>query len=166
MTRTWYHTGAFAEAGLVSRHLAGEYWAESALRGPTLAAARKASQLGDSVLPDDLPAGEDREAYRALKGQVLRTEVYADDASALAGNPYSVTERNYQVTLLQHRGPNRHAAFYAHPRETLALDYERAGKDPRVTHDVILETDAFGNELRRVSVGYPRRAGYDPPEPP
>ncbi len=165
MTRTWYHTGAFAEAGLVSRHLAGEYWAESALRGPTLAAARKASQLGDSVLPDDLPAGEDREAYLALKGQVLRTEVYADDASALVGNPYSVTERNYQVTLLQHRGPNRHAAFYAHPRETLALDYERAGKDPRVSHDVILETDAFGNELRRVSVGYPRRAGYDLPEP-
>ncbi|MGO9507521.1 MAG: toxin TcdB middle/C-terminal domain-containing protein, partial [Mycobacterium sp.] len=164
ITRTWYHTGAFGEAGLVSRHLADEYWAESALRSPASAAAREASQLSDSVLPDGLPVGDDREACRALKGQVLRTEVYAHDASALAGNPYSVTEHNYQVMLLQHRGPNRHAAFYAHPRETITLSYERVGKDPRVTHDVILETDAFGNELRRVSVGYPRRVGYDPPE--
>ena len=165
MTRTWYHTGAFAEADLVSRHLAGEYWAEPALRGPALAPAREASQLGDSVLPDRLPTGEDPEAYRALKGQVLRTEVYADDASALADNPYSVTEHNYQVTMLQHRGQNRHAAFHTHPREILTFDYERAEQDPRVTHDVILEIDAFGNELRRVSVGYPRRTGYDPPEP-
>jgi RHS repeat-associated protein len=165
MTRTWYHTGAFAEAGLVSRHLADEYWVEPALRVTALATAREVSQLGDSMLPDDLSGGEDHEAYRALKGLVLRTEVYANDASAMASNPYSVTEHNYQVTLLQHRGPNRHAAFYTHPRETLTFDYERTGKDPRVTHDAILATDAFGNELRGVSVAYPRRADYDPPEP-
>lgn len=152
MTRMWFHTGAFVEAGVVSRQYAAEYWPE-ALQAP------------DSVLPAGLTAADEREAYRALKGQALRTEVYADDGAALAGNPYSVVEHSYIVTSVQPSGPNTHAAFYTHARETLTFEYERAASDPRVTHDVVLEVDSFGNELRHVSVGYPRRAGYAPPEP-
>lgn len=151
MTRTWFHTGAFIEAGVVSRQYAAEYWSE-------------APQAPDSVLPVGLSAADEREAYRALKGQPLRAEIYADDGSALAGNPYSVVEHNYTVSSVQPSGPNVYAAFYTHPRETLTFEYERAASDPRVTHDVVLEVDAFGNELRRVSVGYGRRSGYAPPE--
>ena len=58
-----------------------------------------------------------------------------------------------------------HAVFFVHPRETLTFRYERSAADPRVGHELILETDAYGNVLRSVSVGYPRRPGYPPPEP-
>ena len=118
----------------------------------------------DTVLPDGLDAGEEREAYRALKGQVLRTEVYADDASAVAGNPYSVTEHN-SPSAAAAPGPEP-ARRLLRPSPRDADPRLRAGAaDPRVSHEMILETDAYGNVLRCVSVGYPRRAGYPPPEP-
>ena len=62
-------------------------------------------------------------------------------------------------------GANRHAVFFAHPREAIAFHYERDADDPRVTHEFTLEVDEYGNVMRSVSVGYPRRAGYAPPEP-
>ena len=74
---------------------------------------------GDGVT-DAIRSGT-REAYRALKGQVLRTEIYARDGSAAESNPYSVVEHNYTVTCLQPSGPNRYASFYTHARETLSF---------------------------------------------
>ena len=165
LTRTWFHTGAFDEAAAVAAAYAGEYWTEAALRGPGQTAAAAAMRLPDSVLPDGLDPFEEQEAYRALKGRALRTEVYGCDGSAAAENPYTVTERNFTLRLVQHRGPNLHAVLYACPRETLTFSYERGAADPRVSHELTLETDAYGNVLRAVSVGYPRRAGYAPPEP-
>ena len=158
LTRTWFHTGAFDEAAAVAAAYAGEYWTEPALRGPGPSAAEAAMRLPDTVLPDELDPFEAQEAYRALKGRTLRTEVYGCDGSAAAGKPYTVTERNFTLRLVQHRGPNLHAVLYAHPRETLAFRYERGVADPRVSHELTLETDAYGNVLRAVSVGYPRRA--------
>ena len=165
LTRTWFHTGAFREAAAVAAAYAGEYWTEPALRGPGQAAAAAAMRLPGTVLPDGLDPFEEQEAYRALKGHALRTEVYGCDGSAAAGNPYAVTESNFTLRLVQHRGPNLHAVLYANPRETLTFSYERGAADPRVSHELTLETDAYGNVLRAVSVGYPRRAGYPPPEP-
>ncbi|MDB4959490.1 MAG: hypothetical protein JWO36_7059, partial [Myxococcales bacterium] len=165
--RSWFHTGAFLEARSVSRQYAHEYWVEPALRPDTRAADRRAMELPDSAITSDTPmtAFELQEAYRALKGLAVRVEVYADDGSPLAANPYSITETSYTVERRQSIGPNKHAVFYAHPREALTFHYERQQDDPRMTHDVTLETDLFGNTKRAVSIGYPRRAGYVEPEP-
>jgi len=165
LTRTWFHTGAFIEAGNVSRQYTHEYWVEPALRPDARADDRKAMSLPDTVLPNGLTAAEIREAYRSLKGSPLRTEVYGQNNDGTVGNPYAVTEHNYTVRLLQHFGPNRHAAFLTHARESLSFHYERQPDDPRVTHDVVLEVDDFGNALRSAAVGYPRRPGYSAPEP-
>jgi RHS repeat-associated protein len=164
-TRTWYHTGAFAEAAGVSRQYAREYWTEPALRGDDRAADREAMLLPDTVLPPGLDPGEIREAYRALKGMALRTEVYAEDGLAQAGNPYSVTEQSFEVRLLQPRGGNENAVFLTHSREKVSFQYERRPEDPRVTHEVNLEADRYGNVLRSVNVGYPRRPEHPDPEP-
>lgn len=164
-TRTWYHTGAFVEAAGVSRQYAREYWTEPALRADDRAADREALLVPDTPLPPGLDPGEVREAYRALKGMALRTEVYADDGSARAGNPYTVTEQNFEVRLLQSRGGNENAVFLVHPREKVSFQYERRPEDPRVTHEVTLEADRYGNVLRSVKVGYPRRPGHPAPEP-
>ena len=165
LTRTWYHTGAFIQAPEVSQRYAGEYWIEPALRTPGMAASAAAMRPPDTVLPDDLTPFETQEAYRALKGRSLRIETYAADGSAAAANPYTVAEQNFTVACLQHQGPNPHAVFFVSPRETVSLQYERGPDDPRVSHELTLESDAYGNVLRSVSVGYPRRAGYAPPEP-
>jgi RHS repeat-associated protein len=165
LTRTWFHTGALVEGGTISRQYAREYWTEPALRPENRAADREAMLLPDSVLQEGLTPDETRQAYRALRGMTLRTEIFAEDGSTRAELPYSVTEQNFFVRLVQPLGKNRHAVFFAHPRETLSFHYERRPDDPRVTHDATLEVDSFGNVRRSVSVGYPRRAGYPDPEP-
>jgi hypothetical protein len=161
LTRTWFHTEAFEDAIAVSQQYAGEYWIEPALRrvqpAPML--------LPDTVIPVGVNPYEMREAYRSLKGHMLRSEVYAQDGSFQEGNPYAVTEQNFTIEFLQPIGVNQHAVFFAHPRESISFHYERNPADPRVTHEFTLEVDSFGDVLRSVSVGYPRCAGYTPPEP-
>lgn len=165
LTRSWFHTGAFEEARAVTRRYESEYWIEPALRAPGRDVDAAAMRPPDTVIPDGLDPSEIREAYRALKGRTLRVEVYAQDGAPAATNPYTVTEQNFTIVCLQNMGANRHAVFLVHPRETISFQYERAGADPRVSHDFTLETDVYGNVMRSVSVGYPRRAGYPPPEP-
>jgi RHS repeat-associated protein len=167
LTRTWFHTGAFVEAGIVSRQYESEYWVEPALRGnaPAAVAARAAMLLPDSVIDGAVSPREMREAYRALKGSKLRVEVYAEDASANEANPFTVTEQNFAARRLQPHGPNRYAVFLTHARESLTYHYERQADDPRVAHNLTLEVDEFANVKRAVSVAYPRRAGHPAPEP-
>ena len=161
LTRTWFHTGAFAAAGRVSRQFAAEYHREADL----CHAHPDELQLPDTVLPDGLSPDELRQAHRALKGTVLRQEVYALDGGEAASRPYTVSEHNSTVRLLQPAPGGGHAVFLVHPRETITADYERAlypvdGRlraDPRVGHELVLSVDDFGNVLRSVSVGYGRR---------
>ena len=74
-----------------------------------------------------------------------------------AALPYSVSERSYRLTLLQPQGPNRHAVFFSHPCETIDYHYERNPADPRISHALTLEVDAYGNVLRSAAIGYQRR---------
>ncbi len=163
LTRTWFHTGAFVEAGKVTQQYEGEYWLEPALRGPPAATGLAAMRPVDSTLPDGMTPFEMREAYRALKGHVLRVEIFDADANGSPiGNPYSVAESNFIVLRLQGIGPNHHASFFVQPRESITLHYERGASGPRVMHEVTLETNAYGDVLRALSIGYPRRNGPSP----
>jgi YD repeat-containing protein len=165
LTRSWFHTGAFARAGAVTRQYESEYWVEPALRSSPPASDAAAMRPPDSALPDKLNAFETQEAYRALKGRALRVEIYVPDGPVAAANPYSVTESNFTILCLQTRGVNQHAVFFVHPCESVTLHYERAAGDPRVAHDITLETDLYGNVKRAMSIGYPRRSNYPAPEP-
>ncbi|MCG7206199.1 SpvB/TcaC N-terminal domain-containing protein [Streptomyces arenae] len=142
-TRSWFHTGV--RLGGVSRLLAHEYDEGCGRDG-----------LPDSVLPEGLTAQEEREACRALKGMLLRQEVYGLDGSERESVPYTVLERNFTVRLLQPMGRNRHAVFLAHPREQLTVRYERDRDDPRVTHAITLRVNEFGQALEEVAVAYGR----------
>ena len=122
-------------------------------------------RLPDTVLPDGLDPFEEQEAYRALKGRALRTEVYGATGPPRRPTPTRSPSRTSRSASCSTGDPNLHAVLYACPRETLTFSYERGAADPRVSHELTLETDAYGNVLRAVSAGYPRRAGYPPPEP-
>jgi RHS repeat-associated protein len=160
-TMTWFHTGAFLGLDRVSRLFAGAsgsvgeggYYREPGLTDAEAAALA----VPDSRLPEGLPPDEQREACRALKGTMLRQEVYADDGSAQQANPYTVVDQSFEVRVLQRRGANRHGVFLPHPLERLSLHYERDPTDPRVMHRLTLEVDGLGNVLKEVETCYGRR---------
>ncbi|MGZ8249468.1 MAG: toxin TcdB middle/C-terminal domain-containing protein [Methylomagnum sp.] len=168
-TKTWFHTGAYLGRERVSNYFAGplnptdqgEYFREPGL---TNAEARDLL-LADTVLPTGLILEEEREACRALKGSMLRQEVYADDTGPgsspeqikRALTPYTVTEQNFTIRVVQARGANRHGVFFAHPQEAVSFHYERDPADPRLQHTLTLAVDDHGNVLKRAAIGYGRR---------
>jgi RHS repeat-associated protein len=161
LTRTWYHTGAFLDRNRVSRFFAGlldgvdvgEYYREPGLTDTQA----EALLLDDTVLPPGLSIDEEREACRALRGSMIRQEVYGLDGTVKEPHPYMVAEQNFTVQRLQSKGTNRHAVFFTHARESLAYHYEREPQDPRVTHALTLEVNPFGHVLKSAEVIYGRR---------
>ncbi len=185
-TRSWYHTGAYVQGGRISRLFEDDYYQEAdPSQGPAVlsAAQLEAMRLADTVLPEDaflpdnirlawdLSPEESREACRALKGSLLRQEIYGLDGSQAADRPYTVSERNYTIELLQPVSGEQHAVFFSHKREALDFHYERAlysvaGQtlaDPRVSHTMELAVDYFGSSLQSVTIGYGRR--HPDPDP-
>src|SRR5206468_9132431 len=136
LTKTWFHTGVFLGADRISRHLAHEYYREPH--------QDVGAHLEDAILPGELAPEEVREACRALKGTMLRREVYALDGSGESTRPYTLAESNSTIRLLQPRGRNLHSVFFAHARENVILNCERKQyevdgvlrSDPRVNHAV------------------------------
>lgn len=161
-TKTWFHTGTYLGRERVSRHFEDEYFREPGLDVVTA----RPLLLDDTVIPLHLTHEEEREACRALKGSMLRQEVYADDEHPgatqeqieRARRPYTVTEQNFTIRPLQTRSSNRHAVFFTHAREALRYHYERNPTDPRIQHALTLEVDDFGNVLKQAAIGYGRRA--------
>lgn len=191
-TKTWFHTGAYFGEASVSRYMEREYYSE----GDTSEAIADLSQvqlqsmlLDDTPLPSRilLPDGsqvsydpspeELREACRALRGSVLRQEVYGLDNTEESDRPYSVSEYNHTIEMVQPQGPNQYGSFFVHPRESIEFQYERrlykvvgntiadasappparTAADPRVSHAFTLAVDRFGNVLQSASVTYGRR---------
>ena len=148
LTKTWFHTGVYLAGGRISRHMEHEYFAEP--DAPV--------RLADTVLPRGLTPFEAREACRALKGEMLRQEVYGLDGSDRANVPYRVLDSNSSIQPLQPKADNRYAVFFTHPREAITLNFERNATDPRINHKVALKVDDYGNVLRSVAIGYQRRA--------
>jgi RHS repeat-associated protein len=147
LTRSWFHTGSPA----------------------IVAAPVGAGSPTGPMAPTDLPSGlsvvEEREAVRALKGSLLRQEVYGLDGSARADVPYQVTEHRMGVRCLQRQGANPHAVFLPYPAEALSHHLERDWSDPRTEHTAALEVDDYGNVVRSVTLAYGRRTA-DPALPP
>lgn len=153
--RTWFHTGAYFEGETLSARLAsGYYGADRAL-------------LEDTIWPQGLvprlAPDEAREAARALRGRMLRQEVFGfDRAGRLVKVPFQVVEHSYALDRIQPRADLRFSVFAAHPRETLTVHYEQRADDPRIEHEAALEVDRFGFVRRAVKIGYPRRAPVAP----
>jgi RHS repeat-associated protein len=148
LTRTWYHTGAFFDREDIAARLAEEYYAGDP----------QAPKLQTTILPVQASAEELREACRALRGRVLREETYAQDATPAAVNPYLTREHRYEVDRLQPATAVSYGGFLAWERERIECHYERNPSDPRVTHELALEIDEYGNLTRGASVAYPRRS--------
>jgi RHS repeat-associated protein len=192
-TQTWFHTGAYFGEAAVSSHMRYEYYSEGDSNegiGGLSESQLSLMLLDDTVLPSTIllpdgtrlsydPSGEElREACRALRGSILRQEIYTLDGSAESDRPYSVSERNYTIEVFQPQGPNLFGVFFSHVRETIDFHYERKlfqisgtsivdpnnpppgtspAADPRVTHAITLSVDPYGDVQQSVAIGYGRR---------
>ncbi|WP_421921236.1 SpvB/TcaC N-terminal domain-containing protein [Marinifilum sp.] len=146
-TKSWFHNGAYDNREAISTQFVQEYFSVD----------NDSWELADSVLPSGLTFEEEREACRALRGQLLRSEIYGQDASAVEDIPYLVEEKNMTVKLLQPKGENKHAVFLPINNEAISYHYERDADDPRIAHSVTLNTDEYGNVLEAFNIAYPRR---------
>lgn len=154
LTRTWFHVGAWRDQPDLDAAMAKVVFAD------TNALTPQATQHGDGTAGWAARTGaETRESRRALRGKVLREEVYAQDGSDQAALPYVVTTNTYTVTRLQALQGDGHAAFRVDARETVNWHYERAIEAPRVEHSLVLQTDAYGNVTQAAKATYPRRSG-------
>ena len=154
-TRSWFHTGLYvdphpdqaASSGLfgideLTTAFSAEYFSDDAAAAPL---EQHDVDLGDS--PHD--------GYRALRGSLLRSEVYGRDNSSRADRPYVVTDHRYRVVQLQPGSEHHHEVHLTHGLETVTAHYER-DSDPRIGHTLTLRVDEFGNPLTSVFVGYGR----------
>lgn len=151
LTRTWFHSGPVAadEVGdwteLDLRH---EYW-----QGDTPLLARPADQVAFLA---GLPRRARRSALRTLRGQALRTEVYALDGSTLSDRPYTVTETLSGVREEEAGGgPDRERVFFPHVLGTRTTQWER-GPDPMTQFSFPAGYDMYGFAAGQISVAVPR----------
>jgi RHS repeat-associated protein len=193
LTKTWFHTGAYFGEGRISKHLEHEYYREGDVSDAIAQLTDvqlEAMLLDDTVLPTtlllpdgsripyDLSTEELREACRTLRGSILRQEIYGLDGTDAANRPYSVSERNYTIEVVQPQGVNQYSVFLPHARAHVDFHYERKlfkvvgntltdsnvpppntneAADPRVSHALTLAVDVFGNVLQSAVIGYGRR---------
>ena len=159
-TKTWLHTGVYIDSTKISQYLAHGYFGAPPVTNSQGFSQFLTTLLDDSVLPQGLNSGSTREACRSLKGLVLRKEVYAADKSPKSTLPYTVAENNYTIEILQSQLDSHfHSTFTVHPREALSYQFERNLDDPRISHDLTLQVDAYGNVLKSVKIAYGRAAG-------
>ncbi|KAI0435139.1 65kDa B protein-domain-containing protein [Xylaria sp. FL1042] len=154
-SRTWYYTGSpLCETSY-------EKWT-----------GNEVIQLGSSqvpIIPED--SIEFREARRAMKGLMLRTEVFGEDSSKVL----EITQKNYTVLMEQGivaPGENEplveppHGCFRVLEREVLRKIYER---DPveecaRIQHQLNLAANQNGQPTKTAIIHYGRRnvpSGFD-----
>lgn len=152
LTRNWYATGL----SVIDDHLPTEYWSGDEAVFPTLPPRYTTGSDEDEVIcPEDIATANTFWLTRALKGQLLRSEVYGLDGSEQAGVPYSVTVQRPQVRLV--------AEAIAQPVvwpsvvESRSYHYERVPSDPQCAQQITLISDENGQPICQVNVNYPRR---------
>ncbi|MGB3465531.1 MAG: toxin TcdB middle/C-terminal domain-containing protein, partial [Cyclobacteriaceae bacterium] len=166
MTRSWFHLG-YDDTVYHDGFAAENYQALSDYRKEYWTGDAQAISPDQSALTRQLNSLTDiasrREAIRTLRGSLLRKEVYSLDGSAQQDNPYVVTETTYEIRNVQPRAAadrrdRDYSVSFLIPAESLSYQYERNPDDPRVTQQLTLETDQYGQVLKNVAIGYPRRS--------
>ena len=150
LTKTWVHTGSFKKQGAFSKQYQNEYYSDDVV----------SHILPDSIIEnsEDFEYPGFREAVRSLKGNTLRQEIYSLDGSVKEDIPYTITETNYKVRLLQYHTENSFGVYQSLPKETLTYTSERNTNDPRIGHQFALAHDEYGHVLQSLQIAYPRRS--------
>lgn len=98
------------------------------------------------------------DGFRTLAGQTLRQEIFAVSREGQrAEHPFQVTQNTYRIRQLQPARGDDDACYDFYLSEALVHEYEQDPHDPRVTHNLTLDVDGYGNATSGCAVAYPRR---------
>jgi hypothetical protein len=165
LSKRWFHTGQALDMPTEGYSL---HDPEAPRLGKTLLCQHSAPaqpQPTDHVdVPLPTPAAQTlRDAAYALKGALLRHEVFAADTAQ--GVPFSVQQHRYLVRQLAAASDSQPwARMLVVPVETVDYRYEQVPDDPVATHQLNLRWDGFGRLVHSVSVHLARRkAASDSP---
>jgi len=151
-TRTWFHQGPIGDEF-------GE-WEETDFRkefwtGDPQRMSRSADM--DKFL-SALPRRAKRDALRALRGRILRTELYALDGPPRQERPYTVTEYLHglrQESPPAKEEPTRLRIFFPHTLAQRTTQWER-GDDPMTQFQFTDVYDDFGQPREQTAIACPR----------
>lgn len=97
-----------------------------------------------------------RDALRALRGGLIRAELYALDDSERADRPYTVTETAYGLREIDEPpDPQRLRIFFPHVLAQRATQWER-GDDPLTRISYTGNYDEYGQARRQLEIACPR----------
>jgi RHS repeat-associated protein len=152
LTKTWFHQGPVGEefGDWEEEDYSGEYWTGD----PQLL---KHTQAVNAFLRT-LPARRvRRDALRALRGSILRSELYALDGSDREDRPYTVTERAYALREEEaptSASPTRLRIFFPFGTAQRTTQWER-GDDPLTQFSFSADYDDVGQPRRQTAVACP-----------
>jgi RHS repeat-associated protein len=148
LTKSWFHPGPVAavEAGeWAELDLSHEHWPGDPSR---------LSRSPETIeLLRQLPRAARRDALRALRGQLLRTELFALDGDARQGRPYTVTESVSGVRV------EADGVYFPFGEAQRTTQWER-GVEPMTQFAFSDGYDRYGFAARRLAIAVPR--GRDP----
>ncbi|KAG0092338.1 hypothetical protein BGZ92_010126, partial [Podila epicladia] len=161
MTKTWYHTGSVLRDEQVRSPYSRHDKEAIRLEPEVFTRFNPTTSPKEVILPEaTLNARMHTEMVRALKGSVLREEVFGlDDFTA---GPYTTRESRYLVRCVQDVGADHRAVVLPLSLETLSYHYERTPTDPMCTQEINLAWDRYGSLLRSVAIHHPRRSVDSP----
>ena len=151
LTVTWFHLGNGID-------LSEEYFDEAGFVDPFYVPQLATPSI--AVQPD-------RDARRALRGNVLRTELYGMDGSPARNVPYIITEGTYRAESIYCPAlgapDNLKEIWFPHPHAARTSQYERT-HEPR-TNLIVTEFTSFGiapfsvyfNQTRETRTGFGRK---------
>jgi len=161
-TRTWFHQGPVGEefGDWQELDLSYEFWeGDRPVLGHVSTINDFLKGLGDRRAK--------RDALRALRGSILRTELYALDGSDLEERPYTVTEHGYGLREESAPGggePGRAHIFFPHPLAQRTTQWER-GDDPLSQFSFTGEYDEYGQPRLQIGIAVPRGRNFLEPIP-
>jgi RHS repeat-associated protein len=152
LSKVWFHQGAVGPEYGAWREVdySGEYWP-----GDPPALGNLDSTAAELRLLDRRAR---RDAARALKGRLLRTELYARDGTPRQDRPYTVVESCYGVVEIDPPEPDdaeRPRIFFPHQLAQRATQWER-GDDPMTRVELTGGYDAYGQPQLTVTIAVPR----------
>ncbi|MGL5942559.1 MAG: SpvB/TcaC N-terminal domain-containing protein [Waterburya sp.] len=151
-TRTWFHQGPVGDefGDWEELDFSDEYWSGD------LQVLSRPQSMTDFL--KGLPRRKKRDALRTLRGSILRTELYALDATERQARPYTVTESLQGVreeSPPTDDGDNRPAIFFSFSLAQRTTQWER-GEEPMTQFGFMGDYDRYGMLLAQMSIAVPR----------
>ena len=156
-TRTWFHQGPVGDefGDWYELDYGDEFWS-----GDPQVLSRPQSVM--DILKNIENRRAKRDAIRALRGSILRTELYALDGKDFQDRPYTVTESIHGVREESPPiadTPERRPIFFSFALAERTTQWER-GQEPMTQFKFMGDYDRYGQLLSQIGSAVPRNRDF------